>query len=277
MGRLVEAHARCRGPEDAGEPPLDLAGFKRLVRDLDLWCSSCMIATEGEAPVAVLFGAKRDAATLVHTLRVHPGHRRLGHARHLLTSLGRKLAILGPPRLVAEVPADRRAVQELLAACGWRMEERLSDWTRAPAGDAERTAASTEELPIAPLAVADAVASGLLVDTAAAWHRDPAALARAPEPPAGLGFYSPERLEACVLHRSGDGGCEVLALGATAGELGRTALGLLLGVLEREGSGRPLRMARVAASEPAAELLGALGFAPGSAEHLRFATEARAA
>ena len=34
MGLLVEAHERCRGPEDAGEPALDRDGFKRLVRDL---------------------------------------------------------------------------------------------------------------------------------------------------------------------------------------------------------------------------------------------------
>ena len=65
MGLLVEAHARCRGPEDAGEPALDRDGFKRLVRDLDLWCSSCMVAFEGRDPVGVLLGAKRPDATLV--------------------------------------------------------------------------------------------------------------------------------------------------------------------------------------------------------------------
>ena len=109
IGLLVEAYVRCRGPEDEGEPVLDREGFKRLIRDLDLWCSSCMVASEGREPVGVLLGAKRPEATLVYALRVHPAHRRRGHGRHLLTSLSQKLAILGPPNLVAEVPAGRAA------------------------------------------------------------------------------------------------------------------------------------------------------------------------
>src|SRR3954447_24872534 len=116
MGLLVEAHERCRGPEAAGEPGLDRAVFKRLIRDLDLWCSSCMVACEGREPVGVLLGAKRAEATLVYALRVHPEHRRREHGRHLLPSLGKKLAILGPPRLVAEVPADREAACAAFAA-----------------------------------------------------------------------------------------------------------------------------------------------------------------
>jgi len=274
MARLVDAHARCRGPEDAGEPALDLAGFKRLVRDLDLWCSSSMLATEGDEPVGVLLGAKRDEATLVHTVRVHPAHRRCGHARHLLTSLGQKLAILGPPRLVAEVPAEREPARALFEACGWRLECRLVDWRRTPAGE-RRAGAAARDLPIAPIGAAEAVASGLL-ERAAAWHRDHAALARSAEPPAGLGFYSPERLEACALYREGEDGCELLAVGASPGELGGAALRLLLAELERRAAGAALRMGRVVTEEPAAALLAELGFAPGR-QHLRFATEARAA
>ena len=95
---LAEAYERCRGPEDAAEaaagPPLDRAGMKVLIRESDLWSSSCMVANEGGEPVAVLLGCKREDATLVHTVRVHPDHRRKGHARHLLTSLSSKLAIL---------------------------------------------------------------------------------------------------------------------------------------------------------------------------------------
>ena len=122
MGLLVAAYERCRGPEDAGEPPLDRERIQGLVRELDLWCSSCMVAFEGREPVGVLLGAKRPEATLVYGLRVHPEHRRRGHGRHLLTSLGQKLAILGPPRLVAEVPAEREAAAPLFSACGWKHE-----------------------------------------------------------------------------------------------------------------------------------------------------------
>jgi ribosomal protein S18 acetylase RimI-like enzyme len=276
MARLVEAHARCRGPEDAGERPLDLARFKRLVRDLDLWCSSCMLASEATQPVAVLLGAKRADATLVLDVRVHPEHRRRGHARHLLNSLSRKLAILGPPRLVAEVPAERSAARALFAACGWRGEARLVDWRREPAPPGAPPHAAREELPIAPLAVGDAFASGLLPRRVAAWHRDPPTLASAKEPPSGLGFYSAERLEACVLYRLSDEVCELLAVGAAASELGRKALRQLVAELARWRAGAPLRLGRVADGEIAPELLAGLGFAP-AGERILFATEAQAA
>src|SRR4029079_3862302 len=133
MALLVAAFEACRGPEDAAAPPLDLAGFKVLVRELDLWCSSCMVAFEGREPVGVLLGAKRAAATLVYGLRVTPEHRRKGHAPHLLPSLGQKLAILGPSLMVAEVPADRPAAKGVFAACGYRVGGDLRDWRR-PAG-----------------------------------------------------------------------------------------------------------------------------------------------
>jgi len=98
IGLLVDALNRCRAPHFPGEPPMTPAAFKRSIRDLQVWCSSCMIAFAGADPIGVLIGAKRPTATLVHTIAVHPDHLRQGHGRHLLTSLGSKLAILGPPR-----------------------------------------------------------------------------------------------------------------------------------------------------------------------------------
>src|SRR4029434_7256444 len=59
---------------------------------------------------------------------VHPDHRRQGHGRHLLTSLGSKLAILGPPRIVAEVPETLVPARELFAASGYVEEARLTDY-----------------------------------------------------------------------------------------------------------------------------------------------------
>ena len=110
IGLLVDALNRCWSPYFPDEPPMTPAAFKRSIRDLQVWCSSCMVAFSGSDPIGVLIGAKRPSGTLVHKIAVHPDHRRQGHGRHLLTSLGSKLAILGPPRIVAEVP-------ETLAAC----------------------------------------------------------------------------------------------------------------------------------------------------------------
>lgn len=258
---LVDAWGHCRGPEDADQPALDRQGFKDLIRQQDLWCSSCMVALEGREPVGVLLGAKRPESTLVYGLRVHPGHRRHGHARHLLTSLGQKLAILGPPRLVAEVPADREAARAVFAACGWSIEGRLRDWSCEPAVG---TASSPV---ITPITLADLNGS-LPPAGARAWHRDAATLAKQADAIEGLGFHSPERLEAWVFHR----GPEILLLGFEPGELGVAGLRALVAAL----GGEPLILARAARDELADPLLTDLGFRPG-AEHLIFATEAKAA
>ena len=121
---LVDALNRCWAPYFPGEPPVTAATFKRSIRDLQVWCSSCMVAFSGSDPIGVLIGAKRPSGTLVHKIAVHPDHRRQGHGRHLLASLGSKLAILGPPRIIAEVPetfaAAVRAVRRVRLCPGSR-------------------------------------------------------------------------------------------------------------------------------------------------------------
>src|SRR5687767_1833288 len=104
------------------------AAFKRSIRDLQVWCSSCMVAFEGSDPIGVLIGAKRPSGTLIHKIAVHPDHCRQGHGRHLLTSLSSKLSILGPPRMVAEVPENNAPTRELFVACGYVQEALLTDY-----------------------------------------------------------------------------------------------------------------------------------------------------
>src|SRR5687768_4305421 len=94
IGLLVDALNRCWPPYFPDEPLMTPAVFKRSIRDLQVWCSSCMVAFSGSDPIGVLIGAKRPGGTLVHRIAVHPDHRRQGHGRHLLASLGSKLAIL---------------------------------------------------------------------------------------------------------------------------------------------------------------------------------------
>ena len=112
------------------------AAFKRSIRDLQVWCSSCMVAFSGSDPIGVLIGAKRPSGTLVHKIAVHPDHRRQGHGRHLLASLGSKLAILGPPRIVAEVPETLAPACELFRASGYVQEALLTDYVLQRARDA---------------------------------------------------------------------------------------------------------------------------------------------
>jgi hypothetical protein len=94
----------------------------------------------------------------------------------------------------------------------------------------------------------------------------------------GLGFYSPERLEACLLARPAAraAGWEILAVGATETRIGRLGLRRLVSELERLAHGSLLLLARVAPEEFDRLLLAELGFEPGP-EHVLFATEAKAA
>ena len=127
IGLLVDALNRCWSPYFPDEP-MTPAAFKRSIRGLQVWCSSCMVAFSGSDLIGVLIGAKRPSGTLVHKIAVHPDHQRQGHARHLLASLGSKLAILGPPRIVAEIPTTRAAACELFSASGYGQEALLTEF-----------------------------------------------------------------------------------------------------------------------------------------------------
>ncbi len=274
MALLVAAYEVCRGPEHDAVPPLDLAGFKVLVRELDLWCSSCMVALEGREPVGVLLGAKRATSTLVYGLRVHPEHRRKGHGRHLLTSLGQKLAILGPSRMVAEVPAEDAAANELFAACGWRIENEMRDWRL---GLKQPTGRPGDSEGLSRLTVAELRDAGALAESAA-WAHDTPALEKRASRLEAIGFHSPERLEAwAVFERSPDRQpWPVLRLGREPGALGSAALALVVEALLREANGSDLLFERATPEDLAPEDLAALGFSPG-ARHFLFAAEAKAA
>ncbi len=116
---LVEALNALYVPQVKGALPETLTTFKRDIRELDLWASSCMLVFEGTRPVGVMIGAKRAQATLIQKIAVAPEYHRKGHARHLLTSLSQKLAILGPKRIVAEIPTDLQSTLALFKRVGF--------------------------------------------------------------------------------------------------------------------------------------------------------------
>src|SRR5689334_16537032 len=122
-----------------------------------------MVAFAGADPIGVLIGAKHPSATLIHRIAVHPDHQREGHGGHLLASLSSKLAILGPPRIVAEVPESNVAARALFRASGYVEEVALTDYVsneelacheRAPHSGASRM--------VIPITVDDLAANGLL-------------------------------------------------------------------------------------------------------------------
>jgi len=252
------------------------AAFKRSIRDLQVWCSSCMVAFAGADPIGVLIGAKRSSATLIHRIAVHPDHLRQGHGRHLLTSLGSKLAILGPPRIVAEVPETLAAARALFNAAGYVEEARLTDylWEAGVLPDA------ADGRFVIPVTVEDLAANGLLGDVhpQACWERAIETLTARKDDISGFAVASDERIEACVLYRTREDdpqrSAEIVALRSFVDDAG-ARLRHLLTVLRTRGI-ETLRFPKAHAAEVAETELEGLGFRP-TGGHLLFGATAKSA
>ena len=269
---LVDALNRCWMPYRPDEPPVTAAVFKRSIRDLQVWCSSCMVAFSGSDPIGVLIGAKRPSGTLVHRIAVQPDHRRQEHGRHLLESLGSKLAILGPPRIVAEVPETQAAACRLFSSSGYVQEAVLTDYVL------ERDSMVGEQADgdgrfVIPVTVDDLAANGLLdpANPHTCWERSVETITARKDDIAGLAVASDERLESYVLYL---GNGNIVSLRSFV-EDGGSRLTLLLSRLRAQGLGQ-LTFSKVHPAEIATERLASLGFRAAGG-HRRYAATARSA
>jgi GNAT superfamily N-acetyltransferase len=279
IGLLVDALNRCWLPYFPDEPPMTAAAFKRSIRDLQVWCSSCMVAFSGSDPIGVLIGAKRPSGTLVHKIAVHPDHRRQGHGRHLLDSLGSKLAILGPPRIIAEVPETFAAASGLFSASGFVQETVLADyvWQReeSPSTRAEfprsLRAGDDDGRFVIPVTIDDLAANGLLEEAhqGVCWERSIETLTARKDDIAGLAVASDERIEAYLLYAERGEGAEIMVLRSLIDDGGIR----LKQLLSRLGVGR-FRFPKVHPAEISQEFLESLGFRPAGV-HLLYAATAR--
>ena len=296
IGLLVDALNRCWAPHFPGESPTTPASFKRSIRDLQVWCSSCMVAFSGSDPIGVLIGAKRPSGTLIHKIAVHPDHVRQGHGRHLLTSLGSKPAILGPPRMVAEVQETFDAASRLFNASGYAQETFLTDYVLHPTAHTAGRGAPGEPVEpdapevggrfVIPVTVDDLAANDLLEEAAlpVCWERSVETLTARKDDLAGLAVASDERIEAYILYTtrgphdafgaSWGGAVEVVALRSFV-EDGGARLKQLLARLHAQGT-RTFRFPKVHPAEISSELLETLGFSPAGG-HLLYAARARSA
>ena len=277
IGLLVDALNRCWAPYFPEEPPATAASFKRSIRDLQVWCSSCMVAFSGTDPIGVLIGAKRPSATLVHKIAVHPDHRRQGHGRHLLTSLGSKLAILGPPRIVAEVPETLAPARALFSASGYVQEALLTDYVLGGPAMSERGNAAPVEGLVIPVTVDDLAANGLLgeTDRHVCWERSVETLTARKDGIAGLAVVSDERIEAYLLYAKDEKQeTEIVSLRSFIDD-GGARLKQLLSQLRARGI-RNMGFPKVHPAEISKELVEALGFRP-AGEHLLYVARARSA
>ena len=260
---LVRAVNECYLVHHPELSPLTVDAFRREMKELDVWPSNSMVAlADGDAePLAVLIGTKRPDEVLVHRLGTRPGHLRRGHARHLVTSLSQKLAVLGPERLVAEVPADDPVVNAFFTAVGWSREAELVDRRRAMPRGSEQPI--PEDLVI-PVTVAELEGAGALGENPdAAWGRRLATLRARADHLVGAAVATPDQVEAYVIAEPpGEGSVEpldVLAAGCRDPLRADFLLGLLFRWLSHTAR-RPLRIPRLAPGELPAEVLGAAGF-----------------
>ncbi len=254
---LVEAYNACWLPHFPGEPAFTVEAFKRGARELNLWASSCMLAFEGDLVVGCLIGAKRDGeANLVHRVAIRPGHERRGHGRHLVTSLAQKVAILGPPRLLAEVPAKWTGACRFLERCGFRPEASYADLVLS---SSPREGAS----PLAsPATLEDLLENGALdVTIPRSWERSLATLRNRSGQLEGLAIASEVRIEAHLLHRldPASGAREIVAIGAAPEGPGPTLLRALVSSLPA-GERRATRIPKIHDAELGAATLAELGF-----------------
>jgi GNAT superfamily N-acetyltransferase len=269
---LVDALNRCWSPHFPEEPPMTPAAFKRSIRDLQVWCSSCMVAFSGSDPVGVVIGAKRPSGTLVHKIAVHPDHLRQGHGRHLLESLGSKLAILGPPRIAAEVPETFDAACALFGASGYVQEAVLTDYV-LQRDSAQAGVPGLSGVFVIPVTVDDLADNGLLGEDhpQTCWERTAETLTARKDDITGLAVASDERIEAYVLYVTRDSGAEIVALRSLVDD-GGVRLRQLLSRLDLAS----VRFPKVHPAEISNKHLKILGFRPAGGHRL-YAGKARSA
>lgn len=233
-----------------------------------------MVAFSGSDPIAVLIGAKRPSGTLLHKIAVHPDHRRQGHARHLLTSISSKLAILGPPRIVAEVPETLEAACDLLSGCGYVQEALLTDYVLERPALSERSGAARVEGFIIPVTVDDLAANGLFGEAHSAgvevcWQRAVETLTARKDDILGRAVASDERIEAYLLYTEQG---EIVSLRSFI-EDAEASKARLTQLLSQLGNGT-YWFPRVHPGEVSKEILETLGFRAAGGHRL-YATKAR--
>ncbi|MEM7351364.1 MAG: hypothetical protein AAF657_11195 [Acidobacteriota bacterium] len=268
---LVRAVNECYDVHFPDEPPLTLERFRAEMKAIDLWPSNCMVASSDAGPIAVLIGTKRADEVSVLRIGLRPGHERQGHGAHILTSLSQKLSVLGPERLVVEIPRALPGAEPFFAACDYTPEAVYTDYLRAPA--------PVDPVPaelVMPTTVDELDDHGLLdIGSDVAWERRrETLLGRKEDDLEGFCIASPERVEACLLYRESDDGKDIDIPALIARESPQREL--FLGLLLRHLAGRcerPLRLPKLVEGEVPATVLTPLRFKAG-AQYLRLASTA---
>ncbi|MBI2215051.1 MAG: GNAT family N-acetyltransferase [Acidobacteria bacterium] len=259
---LTDAVNACYVVHFPDEAALSSSDFKRDVRELDVWCSSCMVASADGDPIAVVIGAKRAHETLIHRIAVRPGFMRRGHAQHMLQSLGQKLAVLGPPLIVAEVPDDLSGAPELFGSLGYEAGARFADFRLSKPLAPSPAAGEVSETGLDELLRYGAIDPSVT----RSWERALETLRNRKDQLRGVAIASDTRVEAHALYRdvTEEGRREIVAIGAAdQGEEGRLDSRLLAEVVLRvacQAGSLVVTIPKVSTEEIAWSFLESMGF-----------------
>lgn len=266
---LLRAVNECFDPHFPEQPPLTLEAFQAEVRELDVWPSNCMVARCSAGPIAVCIAAKRAKEVLVYRLATHPDYLRQQHAQHVLTSLSRKLAVLGPSRLVAEVPAENETACLFFRSLGYQDERTCADFClKTPV-----SAVEDSEL-ITPVTLQQLLDDRVFVQRSnLCWERQIETLKNRIDQISGYAIVSPDRVEAYVLSRKSDK-TEIVAADCFDPALEGTLISILLRYSCRPDL-LPVFFPKVSPEEVSWRFLQGLGFEKGQ-EYILFSAVAEA-
>ncbi|HXV76335.1 MAG TPA: GNAT family N-acetyltransferase [Candidatus Polarisedimenticolaceae bacterium] len=258
LAELVAAYASCYRVHLAECPVLTLDELKHWIRDYGVWASSCMLAysDRGEV-VGVLIGAKRENDNGILAVGVRADQQRAGHGSHMLTSLANKLAILGPPTIVAEVPETAVAARACFESLGYVAWRSYTDF-RLTAGSGP--AAQMHPL-VGTIDVERAGEAGLLEGRDVCWNRASESLLRRSAVISGLALASDRRIEACLLYSTSDDGrrARIELIHLPDKTRGAPLLGLVAGQLLASGPS-VVELPRAHEQEVPFDLLRTVGF-----------------
>lgn len=207
---LVEAVNSCYIPHFPDLTPITIPDFKRDIRELNVWCSSCMVAFNDQgSPIAVCIGAKRQKETLIYRLGVKKDYQEQGHARHILTSLAQKLTVLGPLRIVTEIPESNTDTIALFESLGYQKGVSFSDFVLENRPNQIPDLKGIEEI-----AAQDLLETIGTEKTDTSWERALDTIKNRKETIRGFTIVSPEQLEAYLLvWEAFKGSTEIVRLG----------------------------------------------------------------
>ncbi|AWT59152.1 MAG: hypothetical protein DF168_00332 [Candidatus Moanabacter tarae] len=254
--------------------PITEEKFKREIKELDLWTSSCVLASEDGKPIGVLIAAKREEAATILRLGVVPRFQGHGYGSHLVASLKDKMSVLGPALLTVEITENQAGLITFFQKLGFELEDEYYDFMF----QSELEESSLPEL-VSEIGVDDLgsrflhssdgefqVGEGFL-----AWMRQTQTIINQKNSVRGLGIPDLDGFAAYLYYREiqGSGACEggsyveIVAIGCRIREKATILCGILIRYLLSQIQSRIL-VPRLSKSEISYDILEEIGFVRGA-------------